>query len=240
MKKTFLLIITAVILIGCGRSNEKSAAKSAHENWLVSLNDTIDSLNNVITDINDHINSNNAVIDTLLLDFEIIDDPVLVEKYFVPAIWKDYDIMKQGIYARMLEDNSIELKATAKGVNFEAIELTCNNEKITSDTVRHDQALNYRVDGHNIVAFNGTKVPELCRFIHINKNEPIVLSFIGKKKTSITLTDRQKENISKIYSLWFAFHENIRMQTLLPALTERIKFIELKIDESGVMKNRND
>ncbi len=237
MRKIALAISLLGIMAGCGVNEEKTSAKIAHEKWLISLNDTVDSLNNVITGINEAVLQHSERIDSLLALVDVVNEPVLVEKYTVAKGWINYDLMQQGVFLRMLEDNTLELKATSKGHNFESIEIASSSDKAVSDTVKHDQAMNYRVDGSNIVAFTGKSVPALCKIVSDNKDGVVKMTFVGKSRKTIELTAKQKDMISTVYGLWSEMTESNRKQLMLPILSEKIQLIQTKINASGVEKN---
>lgn len=237
MRKIALAISLLGIMAGCGVNEEKTSAKIAHKKWLISLNDTVDSLSNVITEINEAVLQHSERIDSLLALVDVVNEPVLVEKYTVAKGWINYDLMQQGVFLRMLEDNTLELKATSKGHNFESIEIASSSDKAVSDTVKHDQAMNYRVDGSNIVAFTGKSVPALCKIVSDNKDGVVKMTFVGKSRKTIELTAKQKDMISTVYGLWSEMTESNRKQLMLPILSEKIQLIQTKINASGVEKN---
>lgn len=235
--KSFILA-PAVVLLCCtacsgpaGRGEKSpSQIEQRYAAWLTSLNDSVDSLQNLYNISEQRLAELRANVDSSQQLYEVVADPVLVEKYRVPRGWRGYDSTRgTGILARLLEDGTVEVIATHSGAPFSAITLSCDGESISSATVPPDGSLNTTNGGVTRVAFNDAL--SLARFVADRVSKPVTLSFSGRG--SIKLSDRQKKMMSDVAALPTALKEVNELERNMPVIYNKIQVFRNKIEEKG-------
>ena len=232
--KSFILA-PAVVLLCCTacsgrgrRERSPSQIEQRYAAWLTSLNDSVDSLQNLYNISEQRLAELRVNVDSSQQLYEVVADPVLVEKYRVPRGWRGYDSTRgTGILARLLEDGTVEVIATHSGAPFSSITLSCDGESISSATVPPDGSLNTTNGGVTRVAFNDAL--SLARFVADRVSKPVTLSFSGRG--SIKLSDRQKKMMSDVAALPTALKEVNELERNMPVIYNKIQVFRNKIEE---------
>lgn len=207
---------------GCANKKEQP---SKHKEWLESLNDSIADMRMSIDSINYLISELNDSVAGMLENFERVDNARYVEGFTIFKGWsKKYPLTSTGLVARMTEDENLELVAALKGGTFTEINVAAGGEQARSETMPHDQALNYRSGNLNTVAFSGGKADTIAMLIAGNPDAEITVAFSGKKAHK--LTAGEKEMIGATYRLVAANKESKKLQRILPITQEKIRVME--------------
>ena len=190
-----LLLGTAACSSGGGGSDSADRPVSAYEAWRASLTDSVDSLQHLYDTYTVQTDSLFTRLSEVASGFEAVTDPVLVEKYRVCKGWRGHDTWSPGIFARVLEDNTVEVVATAKG-DFSAITLSADGQSVTSQSVPRGD-LHATIAGLTRVAFN--RASDLVQFVAEHTASPITLRY--GSGSSLTLTEGQKQMLAATWAL---------------------------------------
>ena len=205
-------------------------AVAERENWYESFNDSVSYYENRSSEIDGELQNLNEKVTHLLQNFEKVKKPREVSGYYILKGWGDKLPMKStGIYARINENESLELIATLSGSTFNRIEIV----GLSSDMVKHDQALNYRHDSFNTVFFSGEKANAIAEYISQHSGSPLNLIFMegGTKKSSFAIPASEKQMISQTWVLFSTQQEIRSLQKQLAICARKIDtFRRLKDD----------
>lgn len=235
MRKNFLILpVAGILLIACADKKDHAAegatkAYRDHKAWRASLKDSVDSLK-VLYDLNiEQTDVLHSEFEQSVSLFDVISDPVLVEKYRVLKGWKGYDSTAgTGVLARLLEDNTIELIVSCAGERFTSITLESESQKVASETVPEGNALNTTIGSVCRVAFNNAA--PLAEFVYDHKDENVLLRFSNGK--SIVLTSGQKNMIA---ATWHLLSTQKRLNEL--EAQQIVLYNKINIFESEVAKD---
>ena len=207
------LILTGMILFSCKRL-KKSDAEIEREEWINSFTDSIEYYKTEISNLEIRLGDENAVIAGLINDFEYVSNPRQVTGYYILKGWQNKLPMKKtGIYARINDNEELELIATLSGGNFNQILVSNGREEVESGVVPYDQALNYRHNNLNTVCFYGTAADSVAEFIGVNEPDKITVSYIeGNKKKQAVLGDEEKNMIARTWELYSYNKEGRELQ----------------------------
>lgn len=223
------LCLSLLLLASCGGKKQSEAAQR-HEQWLMSLNDSIDKLRQRLQIINDSITLLHSQVDEQLAQFERMDNARWVEGFTIYKGWSGrYPLTSTGIVARITEDESLELVAALSNATFESIRIDAGSQSATSQRVPHDQALNYRAGSLNTVAFSGPKADSVAMVVAMNPDADAIVTFFGNQKSGIhKLTAAEKEMIAATWRLSDTHKRANRLERELPLINEKIKIYQLK------------
>lgn len=233
MNRIGLFLIIIVLFAACGGSEkDKSAASDKREAWMNSLQDSLEVTRSELQSAMDRSMQEDSIAIQLAKEFRQVSNPKHVESYLIVSGFEKYAVESQtGLIARITENRRLELIATLKGGTFTHIQITAGAQTVSSDEVPFDQALNYRLGNVNIVAFSGAKADSIAQFIADHRDAKIQVSYMGKSKSgALTLSDKQKEMITKTWKYIDAVNrsEEYSMQALL--LKEKIKIFETALN----------
>lgn len=221
-----LLPLAAALALGACGGKGGSEARDARQEWLMSLNDSIDALRAQVDSVNDEIEALRTQVGAMLDDFERVDDPRQVEGFTIYKGWaRRYPLTQTGVVARMTENEALELVAALQGGTFEQIRATGSAGSATSARVPYDQALNYRAGGLNTVAFTGAAADSVGAVIAQSAGD-VQIEYIGSKTITRRLSPAEKEMIAATWRLTDARKRSAYLERLLPLLRERIKIYE--------------
>lgn len=206
MKITLPLLTLTLLCASCGlpsagtknKETAQSEMEKRYETWKLSLNDSVDSLMNIYNAQVGEIDSLRVSLDEINTLYQVISDPVLVEKYRVAKGWGSFDTTQSpGILGRILEDETVEIIVSRRGPAFTSISLSAGGETVNSKTVPQGDALNTTVNGMARVAFNDAL--NLADFVHRHLSDTVILTYSSGGQ--LTLTRRQKQMLADISRL---------------------------------------
>lgn len=202
VKGIFYFLLGASI-VSCAKV-KKTDAEFERENWIAGFKDSVTYYENQLKQIEQQLNTSNERIASLLPDFERVEKKREVTGYYLLKGWQvKIPFTSTGIYARLNDNEEIELIATLAGSTFNQIGVADNTGMIKSEVVPHDQAFNYRHANFNTVYFSGEKADSIAEFINKNVSEKINLEFFeGKVKSKFLLPENEKSMIAKTWQLY--------------------------------------
>lgn len=220
MKKTSVVYFTFIItlILGSCVKIKKPEALSEREQWINSFHDSIEIYQKQTADIEAELNNCNARMGDILNKFEHISNPREVTGYYILKGWKSKTpLTSTGIFARITENENLELIATLSGGTFNKISVSDGNSIAESSVVPHDQALNYRHSSYNTVCFSGEKTDSLIQFIANHHASALKLNFMegGSNKKSFTIPADEKDMIFQTWSLFEAQLQQKQLQKQL-------------------------
>lgn len=204
------LVLVTMSLISC-KGLKKSDAEIEREEWIKSFDDSIAYYKSQIADMEIRLGDDNSVIAGLLDDFEYVSHPRQVTGYYLLKGWQNKIPMKKtGIYARINDDENLELIATLSGGTFNRISVSNGREEVESAAVPYDQALNYRHNNLNTVCFYGTAADSVAEFIGVNEPDKLTITFIdGSKNKKAVIAGDEKNMIARTWEL-FSYKKEAR------------------------------
>lgn len=228
--KFFPALVVPLLICSCSGENKKSNGPSQasrdHAAWRASLTDSIDSLSALSESLQTQLMQSRTVLDSLAAEFDVVNNPTLVEKYRVAKGWKNYDSTSStGIVARLLEDNTIELVATLAGGNFNQLSFSANGNSVTTDAVAPDGANNNTIGNVCRVAFCGNKAADVAEFVAHNISSEIKMSYMrsGRSVNTVTLSAAQKKMIAATYNLNDALAATRNIERQLPVIFKKLE-----------------
>lgn len=237
MKK--LLPIALLLLLGAC-INPDTRYKDQQAAWEASLPDSVDALRREMQLTQDSITYTGAELDSLLLKFEHVSDPRLVEGYSIfKGARAGYPLTATGLTARITESGQLELIAALSGGTFDRIKVEAGGESAETETVPFDQGLNYRTGGLNTVAFTGGKADTVAGVIASAAGAVKVIYLNGRQSGSLTLSAPAKEAISTTYRYTETSRRLALLERRLPMLQQKIKILEARISKSDKDKKNN-
>lgn len=234
-----LLILSVVLSFGCSRL-KKPEALTEREAWIESFKDSIEYYNNKITSIESNLSEANNRMGTLLDKFEYVSNPRQVTGYYILKGWNSkIPFQTTAIYARLSDDEKIELIATLSGGVFNRISVTNGSEEVSSGVVPHDQALNYRHTGYNTVCFSGTASDSVAEFISKNHNSKLSLIFQnGTNNHTFVIPENEKSMISETWELHAAQLQQRELQKDLWITSRKIDACRRMLENSDSLINK--
>lgn len=221
----FCLVIP---VISCKKTT-KSEAEIERENWISSFNDSVDYYQEHSRQLQSQLDIINTRIGGILENFELIKNPREVSGYYLVKGWsKKIPFTSTAIYARISENEKLELIATLAGGTFNKIEVGGN----MSETVPHDQAFNFRHERFNTVYFTGGKADTIAEYISENHMDKLNLEFIeGNKKKSFTIPSDEKDMISQTWDLYSAKRQALILEKELWISSHKINTFRRMMEE---------
>ena len=236
--KYLIFFLITFLIISCKKLKTPEAIQE-RETWFESFSDSISYYEDLSKKIDTQIQESNAKISGLLAQFEKVNNPREVTGYYIIKGWSSHIPLKStGIYARINENENLELIATLSGSTFNQIEVG----GLYSDIVKHDQALNYRHATFNTVFFTGGKADSIAEYISHHEEVNLKLDFIeGKHKSQFVIPTNQKNMISQTWSLYSSQLEIRKLQKELAICSRKIDtFRRLRDDHSQSKKSYSD
>ena len=226
----FLLAFIALSFFSC-KKIKTPEAEIEREKWYSTFNDSIEYYQQQISEVNLRLDNLNADIGRMLSNFELISNPREVSGYYLLKGWsKKIPFTSTAIYARINENEKLEIIATLAGHTFNRIEVG----NCFSEVVPHDQAFNFRHERYNTVYFSGGKADTIAEYISGHKSEKLNLEFIeGARKNSFLIPSDEKDMISQTWELYHTKRETAELQKML-------WYYSRKIDTFRRMQDRNE
>lgn len=214
--------LAALSVSSCGE--KKSEARIEREKWLLSLNDSIAEYKSHIETATMQLTALQSHIGELLVDFEHVSNPRLVEGYYIYKGWSSrYPLKQTGVVARITEGEGFELIAALSGAHFNQIRVETPSGFAETDIVPHDQALNYRAGNLNTVCFYGNAADSVGQLIAGNENEKITVIFLNGGKTgSYLIPTDTKKMLTATWKLFDAQRESHHLEKEIPMYSRRI------------------
>ncbi|MCM1005667.1 MAG: hypothetical protein NC402_05145 [Prevotella sp.] len=210
-----------------GKPADTHQAKEEHSRMYVMLEDSVESLQRQLDDITANSGEVRNEFDALLERFRLINDPLLVEPYRVPAGWENYDTTgRQGIMARVLENGTVEIIVTASS-DFDTIKFSSNGQSEASKSVPSGNALHNTIGSLTRVAFNNAA--DLAKFVAEHISDPVILH-CGSAKT-FTLNDKQKRMIADTYEFTRLYNKLNELERRQSVITNKLQFFQRRLDE---------
>ena len=210
IKKWIWLPVVAMVVLSCTKIKTPEAV-AERENWYASFGDSIKFYENLSNQIENNIKNQETKISDILKDFEMVKKPREVSGYYIMKGWSSrLPFRTTAIYARINENENLELIATLGGNTFNRI----NVGDAYSEVVKHDQALNYRHETFNTVYFTGGKADTIARYICNHRTDALKLNFLegDKRKSQFNIPENEKDMISKTWELYSAQLEIKKLQ----------------------------
>lgn len=237
-----LCLLTSTVgcsLFSCNKI-KKSDAEIERENWIASFNDSISYYKNEISNLETRFAEANSFTSGLLDNFEYISNPRQVAGYYILKGWNDKIPLKTtGIYARINEDEKLELLATLSGGNFNQISISNGSQEVNSNVVPHDQALNYRHNNLNTVCFYGSAADSVAEMIADNVTDKLTLNFIeGDKKKQAVIPDDEKNMIAQTWELYSYKVEITELQKKMWLYSKKIDAYRRMMENKDSISNK--
>lgn len=226
MKNLNIFLASIFILFLCSDCSKikKTDAEYEREAWIESFSDSIGIYQLKTQEIENKLAKENEKISGLLQDFEKVENPREVSGYYLLKGWQSrLPFTTTGIYARINENEKLELIATLAGGTFNQIGVRDGGEDYVSNVVPNDQAFNYRHARFNTVYFQSGKADTIADFIARHAGERINLRFIeGNREKTFPIPENGKNMIEKTYKLYSAQIEARNLQRELFICSRKI------------------
>ncbi len=230
LNSTFLLLIM-LSLASCGGG--KADREKAKANYAAALSDSISASEREIEECEVRLKEAGDLANQWMSDFTPVNNPREVEGYLIFNGWQDkYPLNSTGLVARINENEQLELIAALSGSQFTSIIVESGTHSAASDTVPHDQALNYKRDNLNTVMFSGARADSIARLISNNELNDISVVFIeGGVKGKWKMPQDYKKMISATWMLYSSRRDQIRLEGRIKMLHEKINLLRTHIDK---------
>ena len=227
----FLLLASGA----CKRKNEaKERVQAEREKWEASLPDSLKAVERQTDSIKAELQALNNSFDAMVHTFEYVDNPREVEGYYIAGAWKGiYPLKKTGLVARITKNEKLELiAALAGGAHFDRLRVEGNGQTAETSVVRHDQALNYRMEGLNAVCFSDSAATSCAQLIAENNGSDIKIIYLeGDRQTGVI--SYPKPDQSTMMSTWNLYEVASRIsrdERMIPMLAKKGAIISQKIE----------
>ena len=220
--------LCALVAAGCVKRVDNS--EKSHSEYLKSLDDSIAVVEAQIASCNDEIAMLRDKVDMLMRDFTTVANPREVGSYIILTKFKDrYPLKSTGLVARIDENNRFELVAAlAGGKAFQQIAVQSPDITVTSGTVPHDQALNYRTDALTTVLFSGEAADSIGALIAGDELDNMNVIFMqGAPVQSWRLPEENAKMISQTWLLHDAASRMRGLERKVPVLHEKINLLRI-------------
>lgn len=228
-----LLSLLVSVVCSCSGNDSKKNTEEAQQEWTRSLEDSIRNIRAEIDSSQNNLDILHQHVGNLLHNFTYVNKQREVEGYTMLSGWeKRYPLTSTGLVARISESEGLELIAALKGGNFTSIMVVGPDGSVSSQTVPHDQALNYRANGLNTVMFSGPAADSIARFISDNELNNLTVVFrAGGEEGKWAIPNANKKMISETWALYNSQKEAERLERRIPLLNEKIRILRATIDK---------
>ena len=232
-KKISFVIFTLLAFLATGSCSkkQKTEAEIEREQWIAGFSDSINYYQDQTAQIDSRLETLNGIIGNLLENFEYVRNPREVTGYYIQKGWNSkIPFTTTGIYARVNDNEKLELIATLAGNTFNKIGVG----DFSSETVPHDQAFNYRHQRFNTVYFSGGKADTIAQYIAEHAKEKINLHFMeGNKKVDFAIPQNEKDMIQQTWQLYSAKSEALKLQKELWMNSRKIETFRRIMDANN-------
>lgn len=229
-----VVILPSVMLTACSSREKRVSLSDSYAEWNKSLQDSVDNLKSSIDSCTQNIDILHDQINVWLRDFARVDHSREVEGYTIMSGWeKKYPPQSTSLVARISENEALELIAVYQGAPFTSISVSASGESASTESVKQDQALNYRRGNLSTVLFTGSKADSVAMLISNNELNNVTVTFLnGKPVGSMNLPVANKKMISYTWQLYKSQQEVKRLEHTLPLLNEKIKLLRATIEKN--------
>lgn len=241
IKLSFLLFFFLNIL-ACNRIKTPEAV-AQREEWIKSFHDSLDYYENQMKIIDSRLSDCNEKINSLISNFQYVKNPREVTGYHILKGWSSkIPFTSTSVYARISDDEKLELIATLSGATFNRIGISNGLTEISSQTVFHDQAMNFRHNGYNTVCFIGESADSIAQLISKNRDKNLTLSFYegSSQKKNFTIPENEKQMISTTWDLIDIQNQQKELQKELWLTSQRINICRKMIEKADSIENSNN
>lgn len=221
-------------------SGGKGDKESAREKYSASLNDSIAQAEKEISECETRLKEAGDSANVWMRDFTPVRNPREVEGYMIFSGWQNrYPLQSTGLVARINENEQLELIAALEGGQFTSIAVTTPYRTAFSDTVPHDQAMNYKRENLNTVMFSGARADSIARLISDNALNDVRVEFIENGvRGNWGMPNDYKKMVSATWMLNSSRRDQIRLEGKIKMLHEKINLLRAHIDRhSDVPEN---
>lgn len=200
----FLITLSAILLTGCkGDQTAKKRIQEQHEKWERSLSDSVAATRRQLDSVRTRLETLGHEINSQLTDFDCIENPREVEKYYLPRVkGLSYPLERNGIVGRLTASETLELIAVHRGAPFESIRVECAEGAAQSQQVPYDKALNYRIGDTSTVTFSGASADSVGMLIGTHKCHEIFLVYLGANGRTVGKTKLPATDIQSVSAAW--------------------------------------
>lgn len=234
MKYIIPLIALAILSSACRRNEAKERVRAEREAWEASLPDSLRAVEHQIDSIRNEIQELSKRSEELLPAFDYIENPREVEGYYIAKAWTpSYPLKSTGLVARLTKGENLELIAALGGGSyFNRISVEANGETAETSVVPHDQALNYRMSGLNIVCFSDSAANSCAELIAASNGGDVNINFYDsdKKTGSIKYPSTSQSIMSDTWNLFETRRRMLHDERMIPMLAKKGAIITSKIE----------
>lgn len=226
-----------ISLLGCAKIKTPEAVRE-REAWITSFTDSVAYYKDLSSKIENRLDEINKNINVSLENFELVKKAREVTGYYLLKGWQNkIPFTTTGIYARINENEKIELIATMAGGTFNRVGVGESSVEYYSEIVPHDQAFNYRHGTYNTVYFSGGKADTIAQYIASHSLDKIKLEFIeGSKKREFIIPQDEKNMISQTWNLYNSQMEAHTLQKELWLTARKIDTFRRLMDEDNKLE----
>lgn len=227
--RIFAALGVALLLSACtGKYN----GEKRHASYAQQLTDSIEAVSREIDSCQNRLDLVHEQISERLGSFTMVNNPREAGPYFIFSDFRDrYPLKTTGVIARINTNGQFELIAALAGGNFESISATSGTDKVFSDTIKNDQALNYRADGLNTVLYAGAGADRVGSFIADNMLNNIKIGFHNPALVrTLEIPTEVKKEVALTYQLYDLQQQAARLELRIPMLHEKIKLLRAHRD----------
>ena len=179
---------------------------------------------------------NNQFLTEILKDFTLVKDPEYQEiGDYVPKTYPlNTSFRQNGLRSAVNEKGQMYIESVLSGgsLRHNRIKVATKDGSFAESLPITTDGLNYRFSTldatYEIVRFSGNDDNGVAKFIYTFKDEPITLSFIGSRTTTLTLPENAKKAIAQSFELSTLFldieklnYEKGRSEALINYLESR-------------------
>lgn len=153
--------------------------------------------------VDDSIASYEQQYNALLPRMKRIDDPRLVEPYFVDrATYNPQFMNSTAIQPRVSEIGQLYFVSSVNpgGLNHTGFSLSCDGETVQAGPVAYDGEMNYRINGSEVITYSPEQSEPVGAFSDNHSGQSMTLTFTGGKSKSTKLAAKQVEAIVNCYN----------------------------------------
>lgn len=235
MKYILPLIVLALLAGSCRRNEAKERVRAEREAWEASLPDSLRAVERQTDSIRNELQQLATKSEELLPAFDYVDNPREVEGYYIAKGWApSYPLKSTGLVARLTKGEKLELiAALGGGAYFDHIMVEANGDRAETSIVAHDQALNYRMSGLNIVCFSDSAATSCAELISAaNGGNVVITYFNGDKKTgSLRYPSTSQSMMTDTWNLYDTRRRMRHDELMIPLLAKKGAIISAKIDK---------
>lgn len=234
MRLYIYIALPVLLLASC--TGSKTDREKKMNTYMEALGDSITSNEARIDSCNSRITVLNGTINDMTAGFAVVNNSREVEGYYILDGWqKRYPLSSTGIIARISDNEQLEIIAALKSATFNTMTVRTPGGNIMSETVPHDQALNYRREGLNTVMFSGSRADSIAALIANNELNNISVDFLegNAVKGSWQIPDDYKKMISATWRLYSARRELRTLERTTVMLREKINLLRAHRDKNG-------